>query len=143
MDNENKTLDFHQFEWYLPTPPEPLLLITISSENVICLNRKLCEYVPKQIQIGINMDGTRLGLAGISDKGYRVPKNGMIKDDRLVQRIKQRGVRLPARYLVEEKEGIWLGTLIPSTPAPPTIGKTPKKPRKQGLKAMLPKQEVM
>ncbi len=78
-------------------------------------------------------------MAEVPEKGYRVPKNGMIKDPHLVQLIEKRGIRLPASYLVEKMDELWLATLVPSTPAPTTLRKTPKNPRKNGLRAMLPK----
>lgn len=76
-------------------------------------------------------------------KGFGVPKNGRIKAESLIERITERGIRIPARYLVEDTDGIWIAKLVPPTPFPPTPKKTPNKPRLNGLKAMLPKKELM
>ncbi|MCA1292267.1 hypothetical protein LBW89_04435 [Paenibacillus sp. alder61] len=131
-----------EFDWFLPTPPKKILSITIPDEKNFNLNAKLCESIPKFIKIGVNSDGTMLGL--LEDiKGFGVPKNGRIKAESLIERITERGIRLPARYLVENMDGIWIAKLVPPTPIPAIPKKTPKKPRLNGLKAMLPKKELM
>lgn len=79
-------------------------------------------------------------MAGCSEQGYRVPKNGRIKDLRLVKAIEQRGVSLPAKYIVEKINEMWIASIIPGAPIK-SVGKTPKKPRRNGLKAMIPKQD--
>ncbi len=131
----------NEFDWFLPTPPKPVFSITISDEKSFNLNGKLSEKIPRYIKIGISSDGTKLGLLE-ETKGFRVPKNGVIKAWKLIDEIKTRGIFLPARYLVENIDGFWIATLVPPTPAPTTPKKTPNKPRKNGLKAMLPKKEM-
>ncbi|MNW51344.1 hypothetical protein D3C74_288280 [compost metagenome] len=131
----------NEFDWFLPTPPKPVFLITISDEKSINLNGKLCESIPSKIRIGINIDGTKLGLLE-ETKGFRVPRNGRVKAGELIDQIKARGVRLPARYLAENINGIWIATLVPPTSLPTIPKKTPNKPRVNGLKTMLPKKEM-
>lgn len=138
--DKNEQIDVSHFEWFLPSPPRPVLALTVYSGGEICFNGKLCEYVPKQLRIGVNRDGKILGLAGCSEKGYRVPKNGRIKDPNLVKVIEKRGIVLPAKYIVENKNDIWIATIITPTPLT-TVGKTPKKPRQNSLKSMLPKKK--
>ncbi|MFE4573345.1 hypothetical protein [Paenibacillus chitinolyticus] len=137
----NVEIELPQFEWFLPRPPKPVLSITISKEKTIIFNKSLCENIPQKIKIGVNSDGTRLGLIGFPEAGYRIPKNGIVRDEYLVHCIEERGVRLPVRYSVEKIDELWLATLIPSTPAPTAPRATPKKPRTNGLKAMLPKKK--
>lgn len=130
-----------EFSWHLPTPPKPVLSITIQDEKSFNLNGRLSEIIPKNIKIGVNLDGTELGMLA-EIKGFRVPKNGRIKAEKLIYDITSRGISLPARYLVENIDGFWIARLVTSTPSPTTSKKTPKKPRINGLKAMLPKKEM-
>lgn len=130
-----------EFSWYLPTPPKPVLSITIPDEKSINLNGRLREIVPNRLKIGVNMDGTKLGLLE-EQKGFHIPKNGMIKAQDVIHDITLRGISLPARYIVENIDDLWVATLVPTIPAPTTPKKTPNKPRLNGLKAMLPKNEM-
>lgn len=130
-----------EFDWFLPTPPKQVFSITIPDEKNINLNAKLCEIIPEYIKIGINLDGTKLGLLE-EKKGFHVPRNGRIKAENLIDKIKERGIRLPARYLVDNINGFWIATLVPPTPVSAIPKNTPSKPRKNGLKAMLPKKET-
>ncbi|MGW9530241.1 hypothetical protein ACWHAM_21345 [Paenibacillus terrae] len=140
--NENQEFGIHQFEWFLPSPPKPVFSIIVSNEKGFCLNSKLCEYIPKQLTVGISSDGKNIGLLEIAEKGYHVPKNGKIKGPELVCSIETRGISLPANYIVEKKGDLWFATLVPTKPVPFTPRKTPKKPRKNGLRAMLPKKDI-
>lgn len=137
--DQNEQLELHQFEWFSPSPPKPVLVLTVSSEGDICLNGKLCELVPKQFRLGINPDGRILGLTKCSENGYRVPKNGKVKDKSkvIIKALEKRGISLPARYIVENEKELWIAKIVSPTPRT-SIGNTPKKPRQNGLKAMLP-----
>lgn len=128
------------FDWFLPAPPKKNFSITITDEKSFNLNSKLCESISKFIKIGINLDGTIIGLLE-DEEGFRVPKNGRIIAESLIDSIRGRGIRLPARYLVENTDGTWIAKLVPKTPVPTTSKKMPNKPRLNGLKAMLPKKE--
>ncbi|GGF67032.1 hypothetical protein GCM10010912_10000 [Paenibacillus albidus] len=137
--NENQGFDIHQFEWFLPSPPKPFFSIIVSNEKGFCLNSKLNEVIPKQLTIGISADGRSIGLLAIAEKGYQVLKNGKIKDPELVGLFETRGISLPASYRVEKIEEYWYAKLVPSKPEPLASRKTPKNPRKNGLRDMLPK----
>ncbi|GIP24372.1 hypothetical protein [Paenibacillus sp. J22TS3] len=139
--NENRELDIQHFEWFLPSPPKPVFTIVVSDEKGISLNSKLCEYIPRQLKIGISQDGKNLGLLEIEEKGYLVLKNGKIKGPELVRSLKTRGIPLPANYIVEQKDDLWLATFVNTNPVSLMPRKTPKKPRKNGLRTMLPKKE--
>ncbi|MGO4950519.1 MULTISPECIES: hypothetical protein [Paenibacillus] len=141
--NENQEFDIQKFEWFLPSPSKPVLSIVVSKDKGFCLNSKLCEYFSKEITVGISPDGKNIGLLEIPEKGYHVLKNGKIKGPELVHSIEIRGISLPANYIVEKKDDLWLATLVPTKPIPSTPRKTPKNPRKNGLRAMLPKKDIM
>lgn len=130
-----------EFEWFLPTPPKRVYSITITDEKNFNLNAKLREIVPKCIKIGINSNGTELSLLE-ETKGFNVPKNGRIIAENVIDKIKEHGIRLPARYLVDDINGFWIAKLVPPIPTPAIPKKTPKKPRLNGLKAMLPREET-
>lgn len=131
-----------EFDWFVPAPLKPTLSITVSDERGLCMNEKLCRNIPGKIKIGLTSDGTKIGISEESENGYRVPKNGVIKDWRLVQEIKTRGINLPAKYLAEKIDGIWQALLTPQTVPITPPKKIPNKPRKNGLKAMLPRTEI-
>ncbi|CQR51563.1 hypothetical protein [Paenibacillus riograndensis] len=139
--NENKEFDIHELEWFLPSPPKPIFSIIVSNEKGFCLNSKLNEFIPKQLTVGISPDGKHIGLKTIAEKGYQVLKNGKIKDPELLHLIETRGISLPASYIVRKEEDLWLATLVPSKPVSPTPRKTPRNPRKNGLRDMLPKKD--
>ena len=140
--NGNQEFDLHQFEWFLPSPSKPVFSIIVSNEKGFCLNSKLYEFIPKQLTVGISSDGKNIGLLGIAEKGYHVLKNGKIKDLELIRSIEERGISFPANYIVEKKDDLWFATLVPPKQVPPTPVKTPKKPRKNGLRNMLPKKDI-
>ncbi|WP_334074100.1 hypothetical protein [Paenibacillus sp. A14] len=133
---------YSAYDWILPIPPKPIFSITVSDEKGFCINEKLRRNIPERIKVGITSDGSEIGILEETEKGYRVPKNGTIKDWNLVQEIKTRGVNLPARYLVEKIDEFWQASLTPQILPTTPPKKIPKKPRKNGLKAMLPKKEI-
>lgn len=129
--------DENQFEWFLPGPPKPVLLLSVSKEKGVYLNSKLRKCIPKQITVGIKEDGVEIILREMPEKGFQVLKNGRIKGPELTEIIESRGVSLPASYTVEEKDNLWFATLIPTKTAPSPSRKTPSKPRKKGLQDMI------
>jgi hypothetical protein len=133
-------IDTIEFEWFFPIPPKPELAITIPNEKCFNLNQNLCSRVPKRITIGVSKNGKIICLKEEPEMGFRIPKSGTIQDMNLIDSIKRRGIKLPARYLVEQNEGRWIATLVlPIVPSRPPK-KTPKKVRKNGLGAMLQKE---
>ncbi|AIQ61972.1 hypothetical protein PSTEL_01370 [Paenibacillus stellifer] len=141
-DFKDQGSDIQQLEWFLPGPPKPVFSINVSNEKGFCLNSKLYEFIPKQLTVGISSDGKIIGLLGIAEKGYQVLKNGKIKDHELIRQIEKRGISFPANYIVEKKDDIWFAALVPPKQVPLTPQKTPKKPRKNGLRNMLPKKDI-
>ncbi|KAA9002387.1 hypothetical protein F4V43_13275 [Paenibacillus spiritus] len=140
--NRKEKFDIYQLEWFLPSPSKPVFSISVSNEKGFCLNSKLYEFIPKQLTIGISSDGKNIGLLGIAEKGYHVLKNGKIKDLELVKVIEKRGISFPASYTVEKKDDLWFATLVPPKQVPLTPQNTPKKPRKSGLRNMLPNKAI-
>lgn len=138
--DQDEQIETHNFEWFLPSPPKPVLILTVFNDGVIRLNGKLCEEIPKTLKIGVDVDGKTLGLVECSEKGYRIPKNGRVKDINLVKAIEKRGVSLPAKYMVEKVNDLWVARIVPPIPIT-KVGSTPKKPRRNGLKTMLPKRD--
>lgn len=98
--------------------------------------------MPKSIAIGVTSDGKKIGIRKITEaeNGFKILKNGIIKDINLIDTIKKRGIKLPARYLVEKKENLWIGTLISSVVSAHLPKKIPSKARKAGLESMIKKE---
>lgn len=125
-----------EFEWFSPPPRKPELAITIPNDKCFNLNQNLFRQMPKQIAVGISADGKTICLKENPGTGLQIPKSGTINSYHLVAFIKKRGIKLPARYKVEQKEDHWLATLnSPVLPTPPK--NTPKSPRKRGLRTMM------
>jgi hypothetical protein len=138
MNNfEEESMDFSRFKWFLPAPREAKFAISIPNEKCFNLNQKLYAEISKRIAVGVSTDGKTLCIKE-DEQGYKVPKSGSIKDGVLVGDIKNRGIRLPARYFVEKKSDCWIATLGPYASPSSVPKKFPKKPRKKGLKDMLP-----
>lgn len=133
----NSPTDFLDFEWFLPAPRKSEFVITVNNTKSFNLNQRLCSKIWKQIQIGITSDGKTLCLKEKPENGFFVPKSGSIKDSVLINEIKSRGISLPARYIAERKGDYWFATIVPAVTSPAQLKKTPKKPRKNGLKCIL------
>lgn len=135
-------LDSLEFEWFFPTPPKPELAITIPNDKCLNLNQNLYGQIQESIVIGLTSDGKKIGLRKVTETetGFQILKSGTIKDINLIDTIKKRGIKLPARYLVEQKENLWIGTLISPAVSAHLPKKTPPKVRKTGLEAMIKKE---
>ena len=129
---------FPEFEWFLPSPKKAELAITIPNDRCINFNPRLKSQLPEQITIGVSPDGKILRVKESAGEGYHIPKSGSIKASVLIDNIKARGIRLPARYLVEKANGCWIATVVLPIASPTAPERTPKKPRSSGLSAMLP-----
>lgn len=134
-------VDSLEFDWFFPTPPRPDLTITIPNDKCFNLNQNLYGQMPESIVIGVTSDGKNIGIRKVTDSenGFQILKSGTIKDTNLIDTIKKRGIKLPARYLVEQKENLWVGTLISPAISAHLPKKTPPKVRKTGLEAMIKK----
>jgi hypothetical protein len=122
----------------LPAQKKIEFAITIPNNNCFNLSQRLIEAVQKKITIGVSSDGKTLALKEDIEKGYNVPKSGVIKASNVIDAIKTRGIRLPAHYLVRKEDDFWVAALIPPVKSPSLPKKTPKKPRVNGLSTMLP-----
>lgn len=127
------------FEWFTPQPKKAELAITIPNNHCFNLNPSLRAKIPQKIEIGVGHGGTILWLQP-HDTGYKIAKSGTLKDSLLIGSIKRSGVRLPARYVVEEFDGGWVANLVPPA-KPPLPTKIPKRPKKKGLNAILAQKE--
>ena len=129
---------FPEIEWFLPRPQKVEYAINIPNDNCFNLNAKLRVQMPEQITLGVGANGKTLWIKEKAEEGYKIPKSGVIKASNLIDAIKIRGISLPARYLTEREGDCWVATLVPSVSPLPLPKKTPKKPRINGLKTMLP-----
>lgn len=127
-----------EFKWFLPAPPKPELAITIPNDKCFNLNQNLCSQMPNYITIGVLEGGKTLCLKKETEIGYQIPKSGSIKAINIIEYMKKQGIKLPARYLVEEKEAYWIATLVPPSAPSGPAKKMPHKSRKMGLEMMLP-----
>lgn len=70
------------------------------------------QFQNKNIELGYWSEEKALIVYEVDQGGYSLPKHGRIFISRLVRRIHQEGITLPARFLfAEEEPGIWVGTL--------------------------------
>lgn len=136
----NAQLDFLKFDWFFPTPSRPELVVTIPNDKCFNLNPNLFNQIPESIVIGVTNDGKNICLREKTgtETSFPILKSGTIKDINLIDSMKKRGIKLPARYLVEKIGNVWIGTLSPPKVIPPK--KTPSKVRKTGLEVMINKE---
>ena len=124
------------FEWFLPDPKNAECVITIPNDYSFNINQKLLNKIPKNITIGISLDGKTLKIKD-DTKGFKIPKSGSMKAFTFIAAIKGRGIKLPARYLVKQNDDQIIASFVPPITYPPLQKKTPLKPRTTGLKDML------
>ncbi len=99
----------------------------------------MCNQIAEYIRVGVNSNGKTICIKEDKEGGFLILKSGIIKDVRLIDSIKARGIKLPARYSVKQNEDHWIGTLIASIVPSHHLKKTPRKARKKGLEVMLQK----
>lgn len=133
----------NEFDWFIPTPREAELTITIPNGNCLNFNAKLRVLLPSRITVGISKkDGKTICVAESPTEGYSLPKSGTLKDKHLMTKIAEHGLNLPARFHMKKNGEQWIGNLVISSPVVPVITKTPKKPRKNGLDNLIRKEEA-
>ncbi len=130
-----KPISFEAFTWFRPTPKNPFA-ITIPNQDDIRINSKLLPKLPSYIEIGIGEGGGQIGLRACED-GYKVTKDGNIRATEVIMRLREAGVRLPARYTVEETDGGFLGTLVKTPEVKLDVQKTPCTPKKKELSGLV------
>lgn len=133
-DKKESSYEPSEFTWFLPAPRKPVLSITIPNDNCFNLNQKLYSQINDRIAIGVNCDGKRIRIKLKPEVGYSVPKSGIIKDLDLIAKIKKCGIKLPASYLVEQKEDYWEATLVTRAAPLPSPKKSRKIHEKMALK---------
>ncbi|MEK8127691.1 hypothetical protein WMW72_07140 [Paenibacillus filicis] len=137
---ESNPTGYVDFEWFLPTERKKEFVITVTSANSFSVNQTLREQLWKRITIGVGPGGRELCFKE-QPEGFFVPKNGNIKAHFVSNEIKRRGINLPARYIAEREGDCWIAIIEPIAESPAQNKKTPKKPRKNGLKSLLLEEE--
>ncbi len=104
-------IHFDDLELFLPDPKNDLA-ITIPNRDTINFNQKLLPQLPEYIEIRVGERGSVLGVKE-NTEGYRISKSGSIKKQgkRVIERLLEHGVRLPARYSVTREGDYWLARL--------------------------------
>ena len=125
-------INFEKFRWFIPKPKSPLA-ITIPNPDRLNLNPKLLSQMPSHIEIGISADGQEICIREQLNGGYWVPKSGTIKDKSLIRALTSMGVRLPARYTVQQEGGCWLAIMDEPITRKVIMKKPPSKPRNSDL----------
>ena len=105
--NTNKFPD-NYFTWFLPEEKPPYV-ITIPNEHTLSLNEKLRKQITGPIKIGISADGKTICVRPIADSGFRVLNSGRIHAETVIAALLRSGIKLPARYSVQEDEDRWIG----------------------------------
>jgi len=82
------SIDFLEFEWFLPTPAKPELAITIPNDQCFNLNQNLYGQMPNRITVGVSLNGKTICLREAAETGFKIPKSGTIKGMPLISSIK-------------------------------------------------------
>ena len=116
-----------EFTWFFPRPKGAEMSISIPNQKNVNFNPKAMEKMPPFVVLGASSDGKRIGIREQTEKGYKLPKSGSIKDEAFISFLQSSGVKLPAKYELCETEGGWIGNLV--TTAVPKVSEKRTKPR--------------
>ena len=125
-------IDFEKFTWFTPKP-KSLLAITIPNPDRLNLNPELLTQMPSHIEFGVSKNGQEICIRERLNGGYKIPRNGSIKDSSLISVLTSMGVRLPARYTVQKEDNCWLAIMDEPLQRKVIMKKPPRKPRNSDL----------
>ena len=117
--------------------------VTISEDDIVSLNTQMQKNMPcDDFRVWISLDGQRLlleeqNVSGTTRKRKKVTHRG------IAGHLAALGIGLPCVYEMKNDdttEGAWIGDLNPPVISKPKPAGAAKKPRKRGLKTMLPKE---
>lgn len=140
---ESVMIDGIKFIEILPLPRG----VTVSAP-VVMLNaagdlrpsKTLREKLPKTMRILCSEDGCKIAIRESGNpQAFTLKKDGTFRAGNLHDVLTRVGVPLPCRYEMTENGDMWIGTLMPAPPPAPKPDKAATKPRKTGLKDMMPK----
>ncbi len=128
-------INFTEFTWFSPKP-KITLAVTIPNQDVLNLNSKLMEQMPKYVVIGAKDAGRILCIREQANTGYRLPKSGTVKGRDLIESLVSMGVRIPARYTAIKEDDCWIATLDKPMLPKVNMKKPPRKPKKDDLQSL-------
>lgn len=121
--------------WFYPEPVNKRA-ITISHADYLTLNQALMGEVANPVRVGVCPDDRTILLQKIETGGWNLPKNGVLRDQRIIKSLLEAGMTMPARFTVTETETGWVGTLDDNRPNHSSSKKKPQKPTKADLQSL-------
>ena len=152
--------DFSDFEFIDPPERQGVLpIITVTSSKKATandlvykfnFNTKMMQILQEkhitEFSLRVKPDGSEILIGTNSKHAMKVPRGGSMNMRTFAEKLIACGISIPAAYTMEQIEdsNLWLGVLkgkkVPVIP-PASKLTPPAKPRKKGLKDMLPPEE--
>ena len=127
-------LDFSEFE-VLKRPDTRIteMLVRVKEDGRIAINDVLLKQIKNlKLRLLISPDRRTLVLDENGEANYPFPKSGVVTDPELAQSVANRGISLPAKYVVSwhGASRVWVGQLKeePQVPDPARLAQKYKKP---------------
>lgn len=102
--------DLSAFSWFRPEK-KTKWAVNIPNRRCLNINAELLKEIPHSILFGYNAEKRKLAIRAENESAFVVPKSGSIKAEKVITFIVDSGVRLPARFLGEKIQNVWIGTL--------------------------------
>ncbi len=133
-----------EFIVYRPEKAADVPAVTINAGGTVTMNMRLRNELGSMVVLAGTADGQKVALrTAENEKACKIPKSCAIKAQKFVQALASAGVSFPARYTFEQVSDYWVGSLAPIQEVRPKSGVAEQKPRKKGLKDMLPKEGAL
>lgn len=133
------TIGSIEFLAYRPEKVASVPALNISAQGTPTFNKLMRDVLQRKIMFFATKDGERIAIQNTEDaQAFTVPANGSIKAPSFIRGLAAAGVTFPARYEMVQDGPYWIGTRVPVQPTTPLPDKAVNKPRKKGLKDMLP-----
>lgn len=128
-----------EFLAYRPEKSASTPALNISTNGTPTFNKPMREALGRKILFFAANDGHKVAVQTTEDEqSFTVPSSGSIKAPGFVQALQAAGVVFPTRYEFYQEGAYWIGSRVTSPPVTPRPEKAAGKPRKRGLKEMLP-----
>ncbi len=149
-----KTFDRSHFNRMKPNPrPSKRLSLSIMADHMVRLNTLLNQKMMRETEcrflyLSFWPEGRQILLEPCGEEGDDtavVQKGGAFPMDSICKALNESGIKLPAYFIVEQLPGeqAWVGEYIPEHrfPIQKMTPERVKKPRKNDLASMLPKEK--
>lgn len=128
-----------EFFEYWPKRESLTPVLSISEQGFATVSKPLRDELGRKVILLATNDEQKIAIKPTENKqAFTIPKSGSIKAASFMRGLIAAGVTFPARYEFIRAGEYWIGTRVPVQSSAPLPDKAANKPRKRGLKDMLP-----